>query len=224
MSWNSTSQYFAASCDTLPWIILFDAHNNGEIVCRLDAGMSTYAVTFHPTNPYVLAFSNRLGYVHIVDLSSYLGENAKPVPEGERPPFVYPPRQVLRHDYQIPVEPRSGSYPDLTALTRVGGGVVNTGSGQGYLQESYSGLAAKINGILWSDDGRRLYVATNRRVLMHTVKEREVPSLFESVCRKVWDGGVEGLRESDPDAVEMLEEYSKRLLGDKRWANHWELD
>ncbi|KAJ3019044.1 UNVERIFIED_CONTAM: hypothetical protein HDU68_010839 [Siphonaria sp. JEL0065] len=226
MSWSCGSRFFAASCDSFPWVLVFDAENDGKIVCRLDAGTPTYAVTFHPTNPYILAFSNRMSYVHIVDLTEHL---AKPIEEisttTEQPPFIYPPRQILRHDYQVPVEPRTGSYPDLTALGRSAGALTTNissgGSHQGFLQESFSGLAAKINGILWSDDGQRLFVATNRRVLMHTVVEREAASLLECVSRKVWNDELGDLAEKDEEGAEVLKDWAQDLLTSKKWAGHW---
>ncbi|KAJ3062432.1 hypothetical protein HDU98_001701 [Podochytrium sp. JEL0797] len=213
MSWNSESRYFAASSDTFPWVLIFDAEDNGRVVCRIDAALTTFAVAFHPTNPYILAFSNRqvaLAYVHIIDLTEHLS-NPTEIPATEQPPFVYPPRQILRHDYKIPTEPRSGSYPDLTTLNRPGTNHIHS------TDVTFSTLAAKINGILWSDDGQRLHVATNRRVLMHTVVEREPALLSECVSRKVWDGKVE----LQSDAAEMVKEFATEALAAKRWAGHW---
>ncbi|KAI9343536.1 hypothetical protein BDR26DRAFT_858277 [Obelidium mucronatum] len=204
MSWSCGSRYFAASSDSFPWVLIFDVENEGRVVCRLDAGNPTFAVAFHPTNPYVLAFSNRMGYVHIVDLTEYLKNPLKETSMSTQPPFIYPPRQILRHDYQVP-----GT-----------GGTTSTGGR--FLQESFSGIVAKINGILWSDDGQRLYVATNRRVLMHTVADRtEAPSLLECVSRKVWDGGLVDLEEKDAEAAEVLKGWAQDLLASKKWAGHW---
>ncbi|KAJ3233025.1 hypothetical protein HDU81_002539 [Chytriomyces hyalinus] len=255
LSWSCDSRYFAATTDTYPWVFIFDALKGGEIICRLDAATPTYAVSFHPSKPHLLAFSNRLGYVHVVDMSEYLmpssvlptaqpNLNLKPTNPSL---FVYPPRQILRHDYKVPVEPRGGSYPDLTALARDrshpdtvtrnlrGGTQGPSSSGGARLNStetapppldntnSFNTVSCKINGLLWSDDGDRLYVSTNRRVLMHTVIDRTVPSLAECVSREtVWDR-----RDETPplganaEEKEMLERFANELLREKRWAGHW---
>ncbi|KAI8616041.1 hypothetical protein BC830DRAFT_236712 [Chytriomyces sp. MP71] len=254
LSWSCDSRFFAATTDTYPWVFIFDAHRNGNIVCRLDAGTPTYAVTFHPTKPHVLAFSNRMGYIHIVDISEFLSSLDTPctsLPSGKQPfggappPFVYPPRQILRQDYKVPIEPRSGSYPDLPSLAQVNTRNTSLGSfgtgpttgrlaapsssnnpfnftntSQNYLQESYSTVSCKVNGILWSDDGDRLYVSTNRRVLMYSVSERTAASLAECVSRAcIWDQLEERVSAED---LEIMESIARDLIAGKRWVGHWE--
>ncbi|KAJ3399584.1 hypothetical protein HDU80_007783 [Chytriomyces hyalinus] len=256
LSWSCDSRFFAATTDTYPWVFIFDALKGGAIVCRLDAATPTYAVSFHPSKPHLLAFSNRLGYVHVVDMSEYLMSSFMPPATQQNPNlkpmhpshFVYPPRQILRHDYKVPVEPRSGSYPDLTALARDrshpddltrnlrGVGTQGLPSGGGTRlnstetapppldnTNSFNTVSCKINGLLWSDDGERLYVSTNRRVLMHTVMDRTAPSLAECVSREtVWDRrGETAPLGANAEEKEILERFANELLREKRWAGHW---
>ncbi|KAJ3079709.1 hypothetical protein HK100_010343 [Physocladia obscura] len=78
----------------------------------------------------------------------------------------------------------------------------------------------------WSDDGEYLYVATNRRVLMHRVlaENGAVPSLGETVCREVWDGNISvtGSGNEDGDLEsEIMGRMAKEMLAGKKWAGHW---
>ncbi|KAJ3293565.1 Minichromosome maintenance domain-containing protein 2 [Rhizoclosmatium sp. JEL0117] len=195
-SWNTTSRFLAVSCDNLPYLLIIDAVQFG-VVFKIDAATSTYSVAFHPTKPYLLAFSNRHGDVHIVDLTAELPDDVSITPPNKQPRFVYPPRQILRHNFKRVHPTVNDALSDAP------------------------NRAEAINGLLWSEDGTRLYVATDSRVLMHTVLEREPPSLHEIVCRKFWDDGINELKTLDDDGAEMLEQRATELMATKPWAHHW---
>ncbi|KAJ3203658.1 hypothetical protein HDU82_006386, partial [Entophlyctis luteolus] len=162
----------------------------------------TFAVAFHPTKPRILAFSSRKSAVQIVDL-----ENRMPVerPQKDAPlPTISPPRQFLCHQHRMPVVygPWESTF----------------GSGVTTIPENYTTVFPSINGILWSDDGRYLYVSTDSRVVMHEVADWQPPSLRELSCREIWSGKVPA---TGTEMDDVARDKARRVLEEKRWAGHW---
>ncbi|KAJ3345590.1 hypothetical protein HDU83_003917 [Entophlyctis luteolus] len=202
LSWSCDSRYFAASSDSYPCVLIFDAHFDGQIICKLDAGGPTFAVAFHPTKPRILAFSSRKSAVQIVDL-----ENRMPVERPQKDaslPTISPPRQFLCHQHRMPVVygPWESTF----------------GSGVTTIPENYTTVFPSINGILWSDDGRYLYVSTDSRVVMHEVADWQPPSLRELSCREIWSGKVPA---TGTEMDDVARDKARRVLEEKRWAGHW---
>ncbi|KAI8084891.1 uncharacterized protein BX664DRAFT_338040 [Halteromyces radiatus] len=66
--WNHSSEYFAHTSDTHHRVLVWRA-STLDIVYSIDAAGYTYAIKFHPFLDGVLAFTNRYGYFHTVDLN-----------------------------------------------------------------------------------------------------------------------------------------------------------
>ncbi|CAO3700972.1 unnamed protein product [Rhizopus stolonifer] len=68
ISWSKSSLYFAHTSDTDHHVLVWRVLPRLEMIHRIDAGGNTFAIQFHPEHEGVLAFSNRYGYLHTVDL------------------------------------------------------------------------------------------------------------------------------------------------------------
>ncbi|KAJ3407529.1 hypothetical protein HDV05_005395 [Chytridiales sp. JEL 0842] len=272
VSWSCDSRYFAASSDRQPWVLVFDARRDGKVVARLDAGAPALSVTWNPTQPYLLAFSNRFNYVHVVDLSPILsrnGESTTPttIPSLDTPSYPFHhfpslPRQILRHDYKVPtfvhdeheddneqeavrggqeemVHPRpriirvavdpTTTAPTTTQPNESRRPLDATLQNHNAIVHAYRTIFSKINGLQWSQSGRELYIATNRRVLMYTLSEPE--SLLEQSRKKVWgvylEQGQDGLKELDGgssvgDGEGFAGDVVKGWMRQQGWVGHWE--
>lgn len=69
--WNHSSEYFAHTSDTHHRVLVWRA-STLDILCSIDSAGYTYAIKFHPYLDGVLAFTNRYGYFHTVDLNQAL--------------------------------------------------------------------------------------------------------------------------------------------------------
>ncbi|KAI9366807.1 hypothetical protein DFJ73DRAFT_805681 [Zopfochytrium polystomum] len=190
LSWSCNSRYFAASSDNIGYLFVFDAERDGAIVLCVPTESPALAIAFHPTNPYILAYAEKISNVHVIDLYGPLSGSHRP-PQALTPATppryrVYQhtlPRQTLRHGHFVPlhglvvdVDGAServdgvGRYPHgeggTSESTSGGAGSNNASSNRGN-RPGYQEVSARINGVEWSDDGRWLYVATKRRVVTY---------------------------------------------------------
>ncbi|KAI7900804.1 uncharacterized protein BX663DRAFT_516590 [Cokeromyces recurvatus] len=163
VAWSKSSLYFAHTSDTHNNVFVWRTKPRFEMLYRIDAGGYTYAIQFHPEREGVLAFSNRYGYLHTVDLDTCIDQN--------EPTRLF---RVLDFDRQTTdseghvctsscVKGNEAIYHTLHIFAR-----------QEITMVSFRGeksrrlrILAKINGLQWSKDGCYLYVATKRRVLAY---------------------------------------------------------
>ncbi|KAG1446278.1 hypothetical protein G6F56_009624 [Rhizopus delemar] len=89
ISWSKSSLYFAHTSDTDHHVLVWRVLPRLEMIHRIDAGGSTLAIRFHPEHEGVLAFSNRYGYLHTVDL-----EEAKPNQLSTEDPDWMPRQEI----------------------------------------------------------------------------------------------------------------------------------
>ncbi len=128
---------------------------------RIDAGGYTYAVQFHPEYEGVLAFTNRYGYLHTVDLNEAVS--------------IYNPNQIVSIDHQTTSFSThvcnsscssSSDEPIYHTMDLIARQEVTMVSFRGEKNKRLR-ILAKINGIQWSKDGKHLYISTKKRVLAY---------------------------------------------------------
>ncbi|KAI9484384.1 hypothetical protein BDB00DRAFT_855985 [Zychaea mexicana] len=184
VAWSQSSQHFAHTSDTHCNVFVWRADTK-QVLYSIDAAGYTYAIAFHPRLEGVLAFTNRYGYFHTVNL-----EEASSV---SRPKKVL---NLLEFDHQTS-ESRGHVCTDHCLFTVAAAAATTTTTTttatqgeqvqdhpanhttdlhahQEITMVSFRGerdrrlrILAKINGIQWSNDGRYLYVATKKRVLAY---------------------------------------------------------
>ncbi|KAJ1557663.1 hypothetical protein HK096_006013, partial [Nowakowskiella sp. JEL0078] len=86
----SDSRFLAVSSDSSNFVMIVDPVSL-TVISLIDAGAPTLCITFHPTEPMILAFSNLLGYVHIVELSNELSEESL----AKNNVFIKPFREII---------------------------------------------------------------------------------------------------------------------------------
>ncbi|KAJ3195259.1 hypothetical protein HK101_000721 [Irineochytrium annulatum] len=174
LSWSCNSKMFAVTSDNNPLVLVFDVKDGGRLLFKIDAGAPTFAVAFHPAIDTLLAFANRTDFVQIVDLVTVLEQTDTSTP-SEVCRTVQPPRQLLRHAYKL-------MLPTVRHM-------------------SSRDISCGICGIQWADDGRHLYIATHRRVVMWPCL-KVVPVLQEE-CLRAMEGGNGGVQERGRVSLEL---------------------
>ncbi|CAO3584295.1 unnamed protein product [Absidia cylindrospora] len=86
--WSHSSEYFAHTSDTHHRVLVWRA-STLDILCSIDAAGYTYAIKFHPYLDGVLAFTNRYGYFHTVDLNQVLDRTMKKDQNSPSPPSLF---------------------------------------------------------------------------------------------------------------------------------------
>ncbi|CAO3658470.1 hypothetical protein G6F70_007049 [Rhizopus microsporus] len=214
LAWSKSSLYFAHTSDTHSFVLVWRTQPKLEMLYRIDAGGYTYAIQFHPEYEGVLAFSNRYGYLHTVDLTEAVS--------------IYNPNQIVSiHHFDRPSTTSPGHVctPSCTPSDDPIYHTADLVARQEITMVSFRGeknrrlrILAKINGIQWSHDGKYLYISTKKRVLAYQfVKSmRQVDSLEKMAGLKVLSIMEEqGLKKRKRAETEW--EQSKRLA----WTHQW---
>jgi hypothetical protein len=161
VSWSKSSLYFAHTSDTHNFVLVWRTFPKLEMLYRIDAGGYTYAVQFHPEYEGVLAFTNRYGYLHTVDLNEAVS--------------IYNPNQIVSIDHQTTSFSThvcnsscssSSDEPIYHTMDLIARQEVTMVSFRGEKNKRLR-ILAKINGIQWSKDGKHLYISTKKRVLAY---------------------------------------------------------
>lgn len=194
VSWNSQSTLFAHTSDSHKVVLVWTVRPKHEILHVISTAGLTYAISFHPVLPGVLTYAYYYGYIHTVNL----GETVEiPAERAKSVTGVAEMRNLM--EYSQKTDPNKATEnlmeEDLTP---------NANCSDHHLAYHTSHLSPrqeitmfsfrdanrpstrildKINGLVWSPDGCRLYIATERRVLCYefTRSTREVPSLMK-IC------------------------------------------
>ncbi|KAI9268963.1 hypothetical protein BDA99DRAFT_503113 [Phascolomyces articulosus] len=189
VAWSQSSQHFAHTSDTHANVFVWRADTK-QALYSIDAAGYTYAIAFHPRLEGVLAFTNRYGYFHTVNLEEAVKkttlQEGKEVVDGSRSNEVL---NILDFDHQTPKS--RGHVCTNQCMYFIASAAANTTKEQSDMDHpanhttdlhahqeitmvSFRGerdrrlrILAKINGIQWSNDGRYLYVATKKRILAY---------------------------------------------------------
>lgn len=164
VSWSKSSLYFAHTSDSHNFVLVWRTLPKLEMLYRIDAGGYTYAVQFHPEHEGVLAFTNRYGYLHTVDLNEAIS--------------IYNPNQIVSIDQLNSQTAVSNDHICKPSCLSSGNDYIyhtmDLVARQEVTMISFRGeknsqlrILAKVNGIQWSKDGRHLYVSTKKRVLVY---------------------------------------------------------
>lgn len=188
VSWSQSSRHFAHTSDTHNHVLVWRAETQ-QVLYSIDAAGYTYAIAFHPRLEGVLAFTNRYGYLHTINLeeailattttSSSLHQHTRQQQQVVNILDLDHTQQPLsasshHHDNNNDQE-RLAAHQEITMIAFRGE------------RDRRLRILAKINGIQWSRDGKYLYVATKKRVLAYEflMTSRSVSSLVELTGDKV---------------------------------------
>ncbi|KAH8551288.1 hypothetical protein BGW37DRAFT_534527 [Umbelopsis sp. PMI_123] len=167
VAWSNDSTLFAHTSDSHYCVLVWSVESK-EILLSIDAAGFTYALAFHPSARSILAFSNRYGYFHTVDLDQTV--------------LVNHCQESIACEDNFLSTIESNSHCTKSALERSTTIIPR----QEITMVSFRGekntklrILAKINGICWSGCGQYLYVATKKRVLVYEFISRGVRSLVE---------------------------------------------
>ncbi|KAI9260251.1 hypothetical protein BY458DRAFT_516605 [Sporodiniella umbellata] len=156
ISWSKSSLYFAHTSDTHNFVLVWRTYPTLEILYRIDSAGYTYAVEFHPEYEGILAFTNRYGYLHTVDLTQAIS--------------IYNPEKTVSVDQLLHTcNPSCLSHSSESVyhtLDLVARQEITMVSFRGEENKKLR-ILAKINGIQWSKDGKYIYVSTKKRVLAY---------------------------------------------------------
>ncbi|CAO3619238.1 unnamed protein product [Mucor fragilis] len=163
VAWSKSSIYFAHTSDTQNNVFVWRTKPRFEMLFSIDAGGYTYAIQFHPELEGVLAFSNRYGYLHTVNLDECISR--------QDPHYT---QRLVDYDRQTTY---SNGHACTDACCQGDEAVQHTlhlSARHEITMVSFRGeknkrlrILAKINGLQWSRDGRYLYVSTKKRVLAY---------------------------------------------------------
>ncbi|CAO3658153.1 unnamed protein product [Umbelopsis ramanniana] len=167
VAWSNDSTLFAHTSDSHYCVLVWSVESK-EILLSVDAAGFTYAITFHPSMRSILAFSNRYGYFHTVDLNQTIRVNQHQESIGSEDNFLSS-IESNSHSTKSALE-RSSTIIPRQEITMV--------SFRGEKNTKLR-ILAKINGLCWSGCGQYLYVATKKRVLVYEFMSRGVRSLVE---------------------------------------------
>jgi hypothetical protein len=172
VAWSKSSIYVAHTSDTDNHVFVWRTKPQFEMIYHIDAGGYTYAIQFHPELEGVLAFTNRYGYLHTVNLEECISKQD-------------PHRIISLLDYDRQTPQSAGHTCTQTCLPNSNEAIYHTAhlhARHEITMVSFRGeknrrlrILAKINGIQWSRDGRYLYVSTKKRVLAY--------EFMQSSCR-----------------------------------------
>ncbi|KAI8638625.1 hypothetical protein BD408DRAFT_422707 [Parasitella parasitica] len=163
VAWSKSSTYFAQTSDTQNSVFIWRTKPQFEMLYRIDAGGYTYAIQFHPELEGVLAFSNRYGYLHTVNLEECISRKD---PHRTIRILDYDRQTSYAHGHSCTAECLQGDEAVHHTLHLFARHEITMVSFRGEKNRRLR-ILAKINGLQWSRDGRYLYVATKKRVLAY---------------------------------------------------------
>ncbi|KAI9318168.1 hypothetical protein BX666DRAFT_1935523 [Dichotomocladium elegans] len=152
VAWSQSSRFFAHTSDTHNKVLVWNAATQ-RVQYAIDAAGYTYGIAFHPRLEGVLAFTNRYGYFHTVnleeayDLSSNTQKVENLLSESSSASSL--------SDHPANCTTHLTPHQEITMISFRGE------------RDRRLRILAKINGIQWSRDGKFLYVATKKRVLAY---------------------------------------------------------
>ncbi|KAI9143166.1 hypothetical protein BKA69DRAFT_1036990 [Paraphysoderma sedebokerense] len=176
-AWNAESTLFAVVLESCPHVLLIDPAKQ-SVWKKIPSGGPTFAISFNPSPKYshLLAFANRNGYVHVIDIrtlrtsdtSSYSNSSSSDSDDIEPNENYYHVIIKVSHrehrvrDNNSSTEPQSSSteITENSVFKRL----------KEYKLEEENLVNDKINGLEWSFDGLGLYVATKHRVLYYPIQ------------------------------------------------------
>ncbi|KAI8096120.1 hypothetical protein BDF21DRAFT_407507 [Thamnidium elegans] len=191
LTWSKSSLFFAHTSDTHNAVFIWKTQPKFEMLHKIDAGGYTYAIQFHPEQEGVLAFSNRYGYIHTINLDEAIFRND-------------PNKYVSITDY----------YQNTNIVTRH---EITMISFRGEKNRKLR-ILAKINGLQWSKEGSYLYVSTKKRVLAYEFiqSSRHVQSLEKMAGKKALSI-LEDQKNKRKKDKESPEKRKKRKLWSEKW-------
>ncbi|KAK4519143.1 aspartate--tRNA ligase msd1 [Mucor velutinosus] len=246
VAWSKSSIYFAQTSDTQNNVFVWRTKPHFEILFSIDAGGYTYAIQFHPELEGVLAFSNRYGYLHTVNLDECVSR-------------LDSHRTIRLLDYDRQTTHSNGHtctdkclqgdeavHHTLHLLARH---EITMVSFRGEKNKRLR-ILAKINGLQWSRDGRYLYVSTKKRVLAYEFVQSSCHvqslekmaslaalSILERNTKRKRRDQKQGFEEETEDEEEEASKRKRRIwcekwckipahvrhnvLGDTHLASHW---
>lgn len=214
ISWSSSSAYFAHTSDSHNLVFVWRTSTK-EILYTIDAAGYTYAISFHPKLDNILVFTNRYGYFHTVNLSKILSfDQQTDLIRGHQC------LDTCNNQNQNHAVFHTNHLKIQHEITMVSfRGEINT----------KLRILAKINGIEWSKDGRYLYLATKKRVLVYEFVStvNHIPSLLDITgvhVRKLLEQSCpkrKKLNKTLDDWSRIPNHIQSRILGDTHHlANH----
>lgn len=164
VAWSKSSLLFAHTSDTHRTVLVWRTSPRIEMLYRIDAGGYTYAIQFHPEIEGVLAFSNRYGYIHTVNLDEAI-TMGNPKCQFRVADFG---KQITNNNNNLCVQNchRDSISPIHHTLHILARHEITMVSFRGEKNRRLR-ILAKINGLQWSRDGCYLYVSTKKRVLAY---------------------------------------------------------
>lgn len=163
VAWSKSSIYFAQTSDTQNNVFVWRTKPHFEILFSIDAGGYTYAIQFHPELEGVLAFSNRYGYLHTVNLEECISRQD---PHRTLRLVDYDRQTTFSNGHACTDECLQGDEAVHHTLHLSARHEITMVSFRGEKNKRLR-ILAKINGLQWSRDGRYLYVSTKKRVLAY---------------------------------------------------------
>ncbi|GAN09244.1 hypothetical protein MAM1_0253d08768 [Mucor ambiguus] len=247
VAWSKSSIYFAQTSDTQNNVFVWRTKPHFEMLFSINAGGYTYAIQFHPELEGVLAFSNRYGYLHTVNLDECI---------ARRDP--YRTLRLLDYDRQTTYSNGHTCTDECLQGDEAVHHTLHLSVRHEITMVSFRGeknkrlrILAKINGLQWSRDGRYLYVSTKKRVLAyefvpsscHVQSLEKMASLTalsileKNTKRKRREQEQEIDGEEEPEEEEEASKRKRRIwcekwckipahvrynvLGDTHLASHW---
>ncbi|KAG0164638.1 hypothetical protein DFQ28_010000 [Apophysomyces sp. BC1034] len=241
VAWSKSSHYFAHTSDSHTNVFVWRAATR-EILYSIDAAGYAYAIKFHPLFEGVLAFTNRYGYFHTVNL-----DEATPRDMCKASSVLHFDRQTTSSRGHVCqrccIVPNDGSNHAVYHTQHLSARHEITMVAFRGEKDRTLRILAKINGIQWSKDGRHLYVATKKRVLAYQFLSactlRTLMDVASQGAREVLEHSIPSRKrkrythsEEDQNTTKRLETWHRKwlcvpahirhkVLGDFQLASHW---
>lgn len=208
---ESVIKHFAHTSDTHNHVLVWRAETQ-QVLYSIDAAGYTYAIAFHPRLEGVLAFTNRYGYLHTINLEEAIPTTTSSLHQHTQ--VV----NILDHNDTQPFSAFSNNDQEGEHLAAHQEITMIAFRGE---RDRRLRILAKINGIQWSRDGKYLYVATKKRVLAYEflMTSRSVSSLVELTgdkVREIFERFDSASREQDSSKQRMNLISRKRKRVDKK--------
>ncbi|KAI7853913.1 hypothetical protein BDC45DRAFT_509330 [Circinella umbellata] len=228
VAWSQSSRHFAHTSDTHNNVFVWRADTK-QVLYSIDAGGYTYAISFHPRLEGVLAFTNRYGYFHTVNL-----EEAKRAKSNEVLNILDFDHQTSKSRGHMCTNQCIYSIAAATTTATRNSNIndkdypanhtTDMHAHQEITMVSFRGerdrrlrILAKINGIQWSNDGRYLYVATKKRILAYEfMKTAQNINTLLDITGKQARGFLERFHRQSLSSKELEEEANKELARRRR--------
>ncbi|KAI7877339.1 hypothetical protein K492DRAFT_171779 [Lichtheimia hyalospora FSU 10163] len=183
VSWSQSLRHFAHTSDTHNHVLVWRAETQ-QVLYSIDAAGYTYAIAFHPRLEGVLAFTNRYGYLHTINLEEAILATTSSIHQHHNQQVVN--ILDLDHNNTQPILAFSNNDTNEQGECLAAHQEITMIAFRGERDRRLR-ILAKINGIQWSRDGKYLYVATKKRVLAYEflMTSRSVSSLVELTGDKV---------------------------------------